>query len=200
MQKLDGLAAYHWALDGLRDSNGPNHRMSMAFEYTQPPKLLELTPAGLAAIDDDVIESSLVDYALAHRRDLDDEREAIALLPPALQMWYISFVVDAEVLSGGFNQFFFNPSGDLGDAAPAAFETMGMPRAASLVGRALDLLEQHAPALEAAAAAGTIESFMETYLDQPFSKLDELYAESEAEFRAARLKFIRVGAEDLCRA
>jgi hypothetical protein len=169
----------------------------MTIDYTPPPKLLRVTPDAIAAIDDGEIESSLIHYVFDHRTSGEAELEAISDLPEALQAWYIAFVVDAEVLNGGFNQLFFNPSGELTPAAPAAFEFMAMPKAAALISRALELLDQHAPALEAAHASGTLEAFMETYLDQPFSVLDEEYCSHEEDFRNARVRFIRDNANGL---
>lgn len=99
--------------------------------------------------------------------------------------------MDAEVLNGGFNQLFFNPTGALVPDAPAAFTEIGIPEAADLVYRALALLGTHASALEAAIETGTIDAFMETYLDQPFSELDSEYGSAQEQFRLARLRFIR---------
>ncbi len=163
----------------------------MPFEFVPPPKLECLTPATLASVSDDVIESTLINYVIDYKSDSDDELESISVLPVALQAWYIAFVVDAEVLNGGFNQFFFNSSGQLAPGAVEAFNLIGAPAAGRLVETAIELLDQHAPALEAAAEAGTIEAFMETYLEQPFRELDDQYCTGEDDWRNARIRFIR---------
>ena len=163
----------------------------MDFELKPPPKLARLSPEALASISDDDLESVLVGYLFDHMLPSVDDREAVAALPPALQAWYVTFVVDAEVLNGGFNQFFFNSSGALAPLAPAAFTQIGIPEAGELVRRALELLETHAPALEAAEQAGTIEAFMETYVDQPFEELDNEYGTNEGQWREARVRFLR---------
>lgn len=163
----------------------------MDFEFKPPPKLSSLSPAVVAAVSDDELESAVVGYVLDHILDTDREAESLSALPPALRAWYVAFVVDAEVLNGGFNQLFFNPSATLAPAAPTAFAQLGIPAAGDLVSRALALLESHAPALEAAHEAGTVDAFMETYLDQPFSALDGEYAAAEEEWRLARIRFLR---------
>lgn len=170
----------------------------MEFEIGPPPKLARLSPESLAAVSDDDVESSLVYHVVDHMLGKGAEPDAIATWPEGLQAWYITFVVDAEVLNGGFNQLFFNSSGALTPAAPWAFEQIGSYAAADLMRRALELLEQHAPALEAAAGAGTSEAFMATYVDQPFAKLDQQYCQMEEELRSARLRFIREQAASLC--
>ena len=91
----------------------------------------------------------------------------------------------------GFSQLFFNPSGALAAEAPAAIEALGLPEAGALVERALVLLQGHAPALEKAMEAGTVEAFVATYLDQPFAELDSAYAEQSERWADARLRFIR---------
>jgi len=165
------------------------------FEIKRPPKLNHLAPDVLAGISDDLLESALIDYVGERLSEGDDELEAVAALPSALQHWYIAFLVDAEVLNGGFNQLFFNPTGALAAEAPAAFAKIGIPAAGHLVEQAIRLLEQHAPALEAAAEAGTIEAFIESYIDQPFGQLDRQYAAAEDEWRSARLRYLRSQAE-----
>lgn len=171
----------------------------MEFDIVPPPKLDRLSPDAIAGIGDDEVESSLVHYVVDHLLSNGEGPDALARWPEGLQAWYITFVVDAEVLNGGFNQLFFNSSGALTPAAPWAFERIGSYAAADLVRRALELLARHAPALEAAADAGTPEAFIATYRDQPFAELDQRYSELEKELRSARLRFIRQQVESLCR-
>ncbi len=163
----------------------------MEFSFTPPPKLERLTPESLGAISDDDVEGSLIAYVVERLSTGVDDAEELDRLPDALRTWYVAFVVDAEVLNGGFNQLFFNPSGALAPEAPAAFEALGVPEASALVERALTLLGDHAPALEKAMEAGTAEAFAATYLDQPFEELDNAYAEQSERWAEARLRFIR---------
>ena len=169
----------------------------MSFEIPPPPKLDALTADAINAISDDDLEYALSTFVYDRIAADEDPSGSIERLPPQLLSWYVAFMIDAEVLNGGFNQLFFNPSGELAGLAPAAFAEMGIPEAGELVERALALLEQHGPALEAAAEAGTIEAFMATYLDQPFSELDTSYAANEERWRAARVRFVRDRASTL---
>jgi hypothetical protein len=164
--------------------------MKMDFEINSPPKLDSISPEVLATVNDDQLESALIGYVVENI-DLDQELESLHGLSPEIKAWYVAFVVDVEVLNGGFNQLFFNSSAALVTAAPDAFARLGIPEAGDIVSRAAKLLEKHAPALDEAAAAGTIDAFMETYIDQPFSELDDEYAASEEEWRKSRIRFIR---------
>lgn len=169
----------------------------MSGAFSPPPKLDDLSATSLSAIADDDLEYALSSYVAEHIEVRGGDFEAIETLPPRLLTWYVSYIVDAEVLNGGFNQLFFNPSGQYASMAPEAFDAIGAPEAKAIVTEALALLEQHAPALEAAADAGTLEAFMETYLDQPFADLDASYASKEEQWRTARLRFLRDNAGTL---
>lgn len=169
----------------------------MNFEIVPPRKLTGLSPTEILAVSDDDLEYAVIHYVVADLLREVDGPEAIGAWPESLQAWYLTFMVDVEVLNGGFNQLFFNPSGALAHAAPWAFERLGHYEVAGLVSEALRLLEEHAPALEAAANAGTVDAFMETYIDQPFSDLDRRYAECENELRVARIRFLREHAAKL---
>lgn len=169
----------------------------MSFEFTPPPSLRDLTPATLAAVSDDELEGALAGYVADRISEAGDESAAVDRLPPGLQTWYLTFLLDAEILNGGFNQFFFNPTGQYAGLLPAALEEIGAADASTLILRALELVGQHAPALEAAAEEGTIDAFMATYLDQPFAELDAAYAQRESEWREARIRFIRAHASTI---
>ena len=145
----------------------------------------------MTAVPDDDVESALVDY-LIRLPDVDPyDRERVGRLPLGLRTWWVAFIVDAEILNGGFNQLFFNPTSALAPLAPEAFDRLGIPAAATIFREAIDLLSAHAPALQRAAKDGTLEAFAATYTDQPFSRLDGIYTEGEATWREARLRWIR---------
>src|SRR4051812_32439383 len=113
------------------------------FESTPVPDHLD--PTTIAAISDDVLESALMGYVVARWNDLGGEAQALATMPSALRAWYITCVVDGEVLNGGFNQLFFNASAGASEDAPQAFETVGLLEAADLMRRARTLLRDRGP-------------------------------------------------------
>jgi hypothetical protein len=167
------------------------------FQFEPTPVPDHLDPATIAGISDDVLESALVGYVAARWKELGGEAQALATMPSALRAWYITFIVDGEVLNGGLNQLFFNASAGASEDAPQAFETVGLPQAADLMRRALAVLKDRAPALEDAKEEGTIEAFMKTYEDDPFAALDAEYNEREADFRLRRIQFLREHADTI---
>jgi hypothetical protein len=169
----------------------------MSLAFIPPPKLERITPAALAEVQDDVIESALVEYVLDHSRPSERMVDAVAHFPEALRSWYIAYTIDAELMNGGFNQFFFNVFSEFTKEAPAAFARVGIPDAGAIVERAAALLPSYAPVLDRARARGTIDAFMDTYSTHPFSEVDKLYASNESRWRDARIRFIRENAEAL---
>jgi len=168
------------------------------FDIQVPPTPERLDPDVLAAISDDVLEFVLVSYIGDRIRGPDDDEATLLLkLPEALRIWYLTFIVDGDVLNGGFNQLFFNlPIAVLNDA-PTAFEKARMPKAAQLMRAALMLLEERAPVIEAAQDDGSVEAFMETYDGDPFQALDVAYGEEQDGFRTSRLGFLRESAHSI---
>src|SRR5258706_3499224 len=106
------------------------------FDFEPAPVPDHLDPATIAGISDDVLESALVVHVVARWPEFGGEAQALAAMPSALRAWYITFVVDGEILNGGFNQLFFNASAGAGEDTPQAFETVGLPEAADLMRRA----------------------------------------------------------------
>ncbi|MCI0343020.1 MAG: DMP19 family protein [Planctomycetales bacterium] len=165
----------------------------MEFKITpRPPTPERITRALLTELPDETLEYSLTSYALAQvGDDLSYENPKFRELPEGLQAYLVVAIVDGELGNGGFNQFFFNSSGQLGLGAPAAFEFFGLPNVAVLMRDALRLLVARAPILEDARRQGTMEAFMATYRDNPFEALDRKYYELEAEVRSACVRYIR---------
>jgi hypothetical protein len=107
-----------------------------------------LTPAILASIPDAEVEQAVVDFVLAKiGEDYEHELEIVAKLPIGAQALYITWLVDAEVRNGGFDQYYANPSGKFADQAPEAFEFFSAREFAALMReansvRALDAEKQ----------------------------------------------------------
>ena len=162
--------------------------------FSQPPKLESVSPDALAAVSDDELEYALSAYVADRIADAGGKFDTIERLPPKLLTWYIAYIIDVEVLNGGFNQLFFNPTGQYASEGPSVFDEIGLPEARTIMTEALELLERHAPSLEAAAEEGTLEAFAKTYLDQPFDELDSRYAVKEEVWRLARIRYVRANA------
>jgi hypothetical protein len=161
-------------------------------EKRDPPIPEAITHDLLTTTSDDIVEDVLINHVLhimEHRPDVLEH------LPPALQAHYVAYMVDCEVLNGGFNQLFFNKPAMVEDAAEA-FEFLGMDEAASLASRASELYRGVRSRHDAARREGTLEAFARTYDESPFEELDNLYAERQETWRLQRLAYIRAHPEE----
>jgi len=157
------------------------------FDSSVPPTPDAITSDLLDATSDDVIEFLLLNYVLDVLQHRPDTAEG---LPIALQAHYLAFILDCEVLNGGFNQLFFNHPEMAGDASQA-FQYLGMDQVAALVTKTSELYQEVRSRHEAAKSAGTVEAFAKTYEGSPFDELDSLYWEQQDEWRLERIKYIR---------
>jgi hypothetical protein len=123
----------------------------------------------------------LVNYVFVLEKHSPDRLDT---LPEALQAHFIAF------LNGGFNQFWFNSPG-LAENAALALECLEMPEAARLASQAAALYETVRDRHDAARTDGSMEAFMATCKDSPFSPLDAAYSSRESEWRQARISYIR---------
>ena len=160
-------------------------------EFTPTPVPDHLDPDIVAAIPDDVPESALVGYVVDQWKTFGGERATLAVMPTPIRAWYLTFVVDSEVLNGGSNQLFYNETAAASEDAAIAFETVGLPLRADLMRRALGIYRDRRPALDAAKKRGSIEAFMDTYTDNAFAALDAEYIAHETDFRVRRVRFLR---------
>jgi hypothetical protein len=141
----------------------------------------------LEATEDAELERLLVNYVFALQEHSPDRLDT---LPEALQAHFTAFLMDVDVLNGGFNQFWFNSPG-LAENAALALECLEMPEAARLASQAAALYETVRDRHDAARTNGSIEAFMATCKDSPSSALDAAYSSRESEWRHARISYIR---------
>jgi hypothetical protein len=129
----------------------------------------------------------LLDYVLGLPKQAPHRLDR---LPVACQAHFIAFVMDGEVVNGGFNQFWFN-NPDFAAVAADALEFLEMPDAADLARQASSIFETVRDRHAAARQNGSIEAFMATYEGSPFKAVDEAYWRRESEWRDARIRYIR---------
>jgi hypothetical protein len=152
------------------------------------PKLSDLIPS--AGGGD--LEDRLFQYVL---RLQETDPSALRSLPLSLQAHFVAYVVDREVLSGGFNQLLFTAP-EIASMAPDAFVHLGMDAAAVIAQDAWHLYDVVRTRYAAARAEGTFAAFSATYEPPVFEELDLMYADSAEEFRAARIAYLTAHPEE----
>jgi len=104
---------------------------------------------------------------------------------------YVTFWVEAEVNNGGFNQYFWNSSGQFGLEAIEGFREIGAAACADLMSRAVATAVAEFPEMQKHYERGTLDAFRESYEHTQLDELDtEFYALGEG-LSDLRIKYIR---------
>ena len=107
------------------------------------------------------------------------------------------WMLQAEVNNGGFNQFYYNSSGQFSEMAKDGLEYIGAEKFAELVEKANKTYSDIKDELESK-DDGTIESFSESYEDNPLNDFDDKFYELEESenLDSLQIVFIRKNKEE----
>jgi hypothetical protein len=167
-------------------------------EFISRPTYPALNPMILGAIDDERLEQAIADYLWGRAQALGvDVTRVLSHLDLAFSHVYATWITEAEVYNGGFNQYFFNSSGRLAPEAAEGYVTIGSPERALIVRTAMERVLGHSETLASAWSERTLEAFSESYKLEIFADLDEAFfamddVENASELRVA---FIRAHPE-----
>lgn len=151
-----------------------------------------LDPSVLASIPDDKVELAIVDYVHAKLDGrYEDEAEVVSRLPAGIRALYVTWGVEAEVNNGGFNQYYWNSSGQFAEEAVAAFEFFSAHKHAGLMREANRIRAEEKAEVEKFKDKGTIEAFSESYDVSRLGPLDERFYELDENLSALRVAKIR---------
>ena len=151
-----------------------------------------LTTDTLKGIADADLEQVLIDFVYCKvEKSGKPEREVFNGLSPGLRAVFSTWTLEAEVNNGGFNQFFWNSSGEYAADAVAGFDLIGAPAYARLMRRAITIRDADRAKTEAFKQRGTLEAFSESYKGNRLSELDHEFYKLGDSLSAARIKFVR---------
>ena len=140
------------------------------------PRFRDLTPSVLAELSADDIGYSVLQHVEWQVRAHGGDRvAAIHALPPGLRAIHTTFLVDAEVNNGGFNQFFYNPSGELAGVALAGYELLGAEEYAEIMRSAIATRELERERMARFYDANSLEAFSESYRHTGLGEADQRY-------------------------
>lgn len=162
-------------------------------DFEKRPIYKALTTDIIKGIKDENLEQAIIDNIQAKfERDFSNEEDVVRSLSAGQQAIYVTWILEAEVNNGGFNQFYFNSSGQLADLGENAFKTIGAIQFADLVRQANTIYDETKADLEKY-NDGTIESFSKSYDQNPLNDLDDkFYKLYEAEpLSQIKVKYIR---------
>jgi hypothetical protein len=152
--------------------------------------------ADIAAASDEelweIIYRTLIPQVTGSR---DEQYALVKSWSNGLQMLWATQLVDDEVNNGGFNQFFFNDSGQFAVEAIDGFDLIGAHERANVVRKAVEQLFKDAPRLRKFYEPRTMEAFMESYKHTDLGAMDEQWSMA-TEFFTARTRYIREHPEE----
>lgn len=140
------------------------------------PRFRVLTAELLASLATDEIDEAMVHHvALKVGRHRGREAEIVRALPRGVQAIYTTWLVDAEVNNGGFNQFFYNPSGQFAGDALVGYELLGAEEYASVMRVAIAMREIERERMAPFYDANTLEAFSKSYEHTELHEVDQRY-------------------------
>lgn len=146
----------------------------------------------LDAIADHDLETAILDYVgYKIGDDYENEYKTVTNLSKGFQAVYTTFWVEAEVNNGGFNQYFWNSSGQFAIEAVEGFGAIGAPKHADLMKRAVAIFIKEMPKMKQYYELDTLDSFSESYDKTDLNKLDDEFYECDENLSALRTKYIR---------
>jgi len=159
-----------------------------------------LTRDLLDAIADDELADAIVQHVVLRAIDEGVDRATIVrAVPIGVRAIYTTWLVDAEVCNGGFNQLFWNPSGEFAGDALAGYELMGAEEYAAVMRGALAIWETERGPLAHFHAEGTLEAFSASCAHTTLGEADTRYYALDDAIRDVWPRFARARPELLVR-
>jgi hypothetical protein len=153
---------------------------------------MQIDLQALRQMNDDDLEQALLAFVFAKLKAMpDDAVEAISSLPEGFRPYYVSWLVEAEVLNGGFHQFFWNPSSDFADDAADAFRAIGDQATAEIMSQALEAALAELPETARFMKIGTLEAFSQSAKRSKLGAFDEAFYERAPALPGLRAQFFR---------
>ena len=142
--------------------------------------------------DDDLLQIISDNLASKQPKHHNKEYETVMAWNKARQAIWEIWLLETEVNNGGYNQFYYNSSGQFYKLLPEALKLVGANKFADLTTRANQIFEKENPKITQH-QDGTLEGFSKSYDDNPLNKFDdEFYALYKIEnLQQIQIEYIR---------
>ena len=154
-------------------------------------KYPKLTVEILKSLPDDQLEDAIRDYVSSKIDNYEHEFEIVTALPKEFQMVYATWYLEAEVYNGGFNQYFWNPSGKFQQQALDGYKLIGANAYAELVAEAIKINATQEAKMKNYKDDNSLKGFSESYKDNPLNDCDSKFYKLTEKADVLRTKFIR---------
>ena len=124
--------------------------------------------------------------------DYEKEYGTVMTWNKSRQAIYMIWLLEAEVNNGGYNQFYFNSSGQFYKQLPDALKLVGANKFSDLTIRANNIYEKENSKITKH-QDGTIEGFSKSYDDNPLNKFDDEFYDlyNKEELQQIQVDYIR---------
>jgi hypothetical protein len=162
------------------------------------PRPSHLDPMTIRSIKDQDIDYALTWYFGECMRTTKSSREAtLRGESTAFRAFYLSWLLEAEVLNGGFNQYFWNVSPELIGLTADALRNIGASDALEIFLLATKRGEAEEPRRNELKAQRTLQAFSDSYKLSRLVEYDERFAALATAFAAKRLGYVRANDDKL---
>lgn len=152
----------------------------------------ELNQSIIAGIADNRLEQAVIDFIYEKiGEDYEQSFDIITGLPWVYPVVYSTWVLEGEVSNGGFNQYFWNSSGEFAEVAATGFKALGVPDRAEIVQKAIVIASNEFPEMKKFYEVGTLEAFSKSYEVSSLDELDAEFYECQGDLSEVRIRFIR---------
>lgn len=121
---------------------------------------------------DNLLQVVFDNLSMKQPKDYEKEYKTVMSWNKSRQAIYMIWVLETEVNNGGYNQFYFNSSGQFYKHLPDALKFVGANKFADLTDRANSTFEKENPKITQH-QDGTLEGFSKSYDDNLLKKLDD---------------------------
>lgn len=125
----------------------------------------------------------------------DQELASVLSLTKPQQAIYIIWWLEAEVNNGGFNQYYYNSSGQFAKLAPNLLRLVGANKFAELTQTANNVFEKENEQITKD-QNGTSEGFSKSYDNNPLEKFDNQFYALKEPLMELQVAFIRKNKKD----
>ncbi|MBP1225519.1 DMP19 family protein [Flavobacterium sp. 1355] len=171
----------------------PDDKIVSEKNVNEQNKNVALTIQIIDKLSDEDIEGAIYENIVeTFKGDFDNEFEHIKKLSAGQQMFWATWILEAEVNNGGFNQYYYNSDGEFAEMALNGLKIIKANKFADLVSRANIVYQENKERLSAY-DDGSMESFSKSYKDNPLNKFDDEFydLEKKQNISKLRIKYIR---------
>jgi len=141
-------------------------------DFNNRPVYKVLTRAAIdSTLDDQLLQVVFDNLFEKLPDDYEKEYETVMSWNNSRQAIYLIWLLEAEVNNGGYNQFYFNSSGQFYKHLPGALRLVGANEFAALTDKANSIFDTENEQITKH-QDGTIEGFSKSYEDNPLNDLD----------------------------